>query len=206
MDTPEAIEHALRGLVADLLEVVGSGADMRNGQRVAVPDARASVYVGEPSRDRPCAYRFVDEILARSLGGPVEHLVHRFKMLEDHLIWGHAPGYDADTVGEDFLDNYCHALLTGPDGPLRCDAPLGAFVLFGPHTFYREHHHAPNEVYLALSGGGQWQVEGAAWQILEAGQTIFIPSGAVHAIRAGEEPLLTFSFWLEPGDMLEIAI
>ena len=37
-------------------------------------------------------------------------------------------------------------------------------------------------------------------------QTIFIPSSAVHAIRAGTEPLLTFSFWLEPGDMLEINI
>ena len=64
---------------------------------------------------------------------------------------------------------------------------------------------SPNEVYLTLTGGGQWRVGDYDWLTLQPGETIFIPSNTVHAIRAGE-PLLTFSFWLEEGAMEAIAI
>lgn len=202
-------EQALRRLASDISTGIRSTPDVLQGMNVEVPDTSDALFdpsVQDGAEPLPRAYRFVEEVVSQDERNPVRGIIEQFWLVEELLIWGHAPGYSEDKVGLEFLDNYCHALLTGPDGPLRCASPLGAFVLFGPRTLYREHSHPPNEVYLALTGGGQWQVDHQPWKQLEAGQTIFIPSRATHALRAGAEPLLTFSFWLEPGDMEEISI
>ena len=167
---------------------------------------RFNPLIQDKASSRPGAYRFFEELVATRPTDALNDLLDQINTCRDLLIWGHAPGYTTENVGQVFLDSYCHALLTGPDGPLHCAAPLGAFVLFGPNTLYRDHRHSPNEIYLALTGGGEWRLGEQDWRYLEAGQTIFIPSNTVHAIRSGSEPLLTFSFWLEPGDMGEIEI
>ena len=202
-------ETILRQLAINIIEVIHSRRDVLQNRIVEVPDISGATY--EPAslthvQPRPLAYRFIEELLLANRGARCNEMIDQFHAVEDQLIWGQAPGYGVDNVGQDFLDNYCHALLTGPDGPLRCAFPLGAFVLFGPNTLYEDHSHAPNEVYLALTGGGQWRVGHHDWRKLEAGETVFIPSETLHAIRTDRTPLLTFSFWLEPGDMQSIAI
>lgn len=202
-------EEALRHLASSVSAAIGSKPDVLENKVIDVPDVRDAVFdppVQGEEICRPRAHRFVEEIASLDQKDSVQDIIGQFRLVEDLLIWGHAPGYSKDNVGQEFLDNYCHALLTGPDGPLRCASPLGAFVLFGPNTLYRDHSHAPNEVYLALTGGGQWRVGRHSWRQLDASQTIFIPSNAVHAIQTNAEPLLTFSFWLEPGAMDAITI
>ena len=202
-------EAALRRLAVSIIAAIQSKADILQNKFVEVPDISDAAF--DPTclvetSPRPRAYRFVEDFVSMSQDASCNELVEQFHSVEDLLIWGHAPGYDIDNVGQEFLNNYCHALLTGPDGPLKCTSPLGAFVLFGPNTLYKDHSHAPNEVYLALTEGGQWRVGSHGWRQLEAGETIFIPSETVHAIRTNAVPLLTFSFWLEPGDLNLIAI
>lgn len=202
-------EQALRRLASNLSTAIRSEPAVLEGKIVDVPKLNGATY--DPSTQSgttplPRAYRYVEDVVSLKRRNSQSEIIEQFQLVEELLIWGHTPGYREDNVGLAFLDNYCHALLTGPDGPLRCASPLGAFVLFGPGTLYREHSHSPNEVYLALTGGGQWRVGRQPWRQLGAGQTIFIPSNAVHAISAGAGPLLTFSFWLEPGDMDAITI
>ena len=205
MDT----EQALRLLASNIADHIQARADVLHGRKVDVPRLDRAAFEPAPQKvpELPLmACRHLDGIDVSSFTSPVRELLTEFRQLQRSFIWGHAPGYTEDNVGREFLDNYCHALVSGPEGPLRCGSPLGAFVLFGPDTLYREHSHRPNEVYLALTGGGQWRVGDYDWLTLQAGETIFIPSNAVHAIRAGHEPLLTFSFWLEEGAMEAIAI
>ena len=202
-------EKTLRTLASTISSAIQSSPDVLKNRVVEVPDISSAEFLPTSQcgvRTPPHAYRFVEDFLSSDHQNPLQKLVEQFRATEDLLIWGQAPGYHQDNVGQAFLDNYCHALLTGPDGPLKCSCPLGAFVLFGPETLYRDHSHAPNEVYLALTDGGEWRVEGHPWKTLTAGQTIFIPAHAVHAIRTGSRPLLTFSFWLDPGDMESIDI
>ena len=202
-------EQSVRQLAINISSKIQQSPDVLENKSVIVPDLSEAQF--EPTSHNeteplPSAYRFVENILSSNDQNSVQEILDQFQRVEKSLIWGHAPGYSKDNVGQDFLDNYCHALLTGPDGPLKCASPLGAFVLFGPDTLYRDHSHTPNEVYLALTGGGEWRVGHHSWKQLDAGQTIYIPSNAVHAIRTTTKPLLTFSFWLEAGDMNEIVI
>jgi len=202
-------EQSVRQLAVNISSKIQQSPDVLENKSVIVPDLSKAQF--EPTSHNemeslPSAYRFVENILSSNDQNSVQEILDQFQRVEKLLIWGHAPGYSKDNVGQDFLDNYCHALLTGPDGPLKCASPLGAFVLFGPNTLYRDHSHTPNEVYLALTGGGEWRVGHHSWKQLDAGQTIYIPSNAVHAIRTTTKPLLTFSFWLEAGDMNEIVI
>jgi len=202
-------EEIVRSLALNISTKIQQSPDVLENNSVIVPNFSKAefdpaTYDGVESL--PSAYRFVEDLLSSSNQNSLREILQQFKCVEKLLVWGHAPGYSKDNVGQEFLDNYCHALLTGPDGPLKCASPLGAFVLFGPNTLYRDHSHAPNEVYLALTGGGEWRVGHHSWKQLDAGQTIYIPSNAVHAIRTSTKPLLTFSFWLEAGDMDEIVI
>lgn len=204
------IETGLRNLVSAVSMAIETRFEVLSGVRLKAPNLEGAAFTpidqSEATAPKPIAHRFVADIDTADLPQSSRDIVAQIRELEEHLIWGHAPGYTEEKVGREFLDNYCHALLTGPDGPLRCASPLGAFVLFGPGTLYQDHHHAPNEIYLAVTGGGQWKVGQHGWTPLNAGEVIFIPSNAVHAIQAGEEPLLTFSFWLEAGDMHDITV
>ena len=202
-------EKKLQRLASGIKAAIQSRPDVLGGHLVNVPDlttAEFELCVDGGPETRPKAYQYVEQFGSSVRNHEIKDLINQFQDVEDYLVWGHAPGYTKDNVGQAFLDNYCHALLSGPDGPLRCERPLGSFVLFGPDTFYKDHSHTPNEVYLALTSGGDWRVGRHPWRKLDAGQSIFIPSNAVHAIRTGAEPLLTFSFWLESADMESIVI
>lgn len=202
-------EEKLRRFASDIVAAVCSHPDVLENKIVDVPELSQAKFITPIDAglaSPPPAYSLVKKFDTLTENRSMLNLIKQLQDLEAQLIWGHAPGYNNENVGQEFLNNYCHALLSGPDGPLKCDSPLGAFVLFGPETLYKDHSHAPNEVYLALTGGGEWRVGQHPWQRLDAGQTIYIPSNAVHAIRTRAEPLLTFSFWLESANMDSIVI
>lgn len=202
-------ETELRRLASKIKSIIHSKPDVLGGRIAHVPDLSAAMFeisVDAGLESRPKAYKYVEQFESMVQSPEIKEVIKQLQDVEDNLIWGHAPGYTKDNVGQEFLDNYCHALLSGPDGPLLCEVPLGAFVLFGPDTLYKDHSHTPNEVYLAITGGGEWRVGESPWMQLDEGDSIFIPSNAVHAIRTESKPLLTFSFWLESADMKSINI
>ena len=202
-------EVLLRNLAESVAVAIQNSTDVLYGKNIEIPDLSHARYTPNEQTGfatRPVAHRFIETIASLNQKRSMKNIFDQLRIAEDLVIWGHAPGYNRNNVGQEFLDNYCHALVSGPDGPLDCASPLGAFVLFGPDTLYKDHSHAPNEVYLAVTDGGEWRVGDSEWIPLSQGDTIFIPSNAVHAIRTGANPLLTFSFWLDPGEMDAIEI
>lgn len=202
-------ESILRDLLQSIATAIAASSDVLEHKTVDVQGLSNTRYTPQDKTDlssRPEAHQLLKTFASSAQKKSMKNIIDQLCAADDLVIWGHAPGYTKENVGQMFLDNYCHALVSGPDGPLQCPSPLGAFVLFGPETLYKDHSHAPNEVYLALTGGGEWRVGNSGWRQLQSGNTIFIPSHTVHAIRTGSEPLLTFSFWLEPGEMEAINI
>jgi len=62
-----------------------------------------------------------------------------------------------------------------------------------PGASLNPHRHPQAEVYLVLGGTGVLRVDGAA-RTVAAGDAVFIPAGAVHAISCTGERELTFAY------------
>jgi hypothetical protein len=142
--------------------------------------------------------------LARN--GELAGLAETFAAAVDAIRWTQNAAYDETRVGRELLDNYAYACLSGPDGPQACEAPLGGYILLAPHMEYARHRHAPREIYLLLTPGARWSLDGGEWFEVEAGELIVHEPWQMHAMRTGDEPLLAFAAWLERGDRGAIEI
>jgi quercetin dioxygenase-like cupin family protein len=134
---------------------------------------------------------------ARREPGPVGALADAFAAIEPQLNWQVRPG--AATHGALFLSGHANANITGQEGfEIRHDVRIGV-SLMAPHTQYPDHHHPPEEIYVALSGG-QWRQGSDPWHEPGIGGLVYNPPNIVHAMRATERPLLALWFlWMEPG-------
>jgi hypothetical protein len=134
---------------------------------------------------------------ARCQPGPVSALADAFAVIEPQLCWRVRAG--ADSHGERFVNSHANATIIGPEGlELRSDVWIGVSLL-GPHTRYPDHHHPPEEVYVALSDG-EWCQESGPWHAPGIGGLVHNPPNIVHAMRSAESPLLALWFlWTEPN-------
>lgn len=84
--------------------------------------------------------------------------------------------------------------LTQPPGLSRTDLlkqPLSVpgrevvqvRVGFAPGAFAPEHRHPGEEVAYVLEGALEYRLEGGPPIVLQAGETLFIPAGALHSAR-----------------------
>lgn len=106
------------------------------------------------------------------------------------MVWRRRSGGPTASAG--FVDAHANAMLLGPGGiEHRHDIWIGVSLL-APHTRYPDHDHAPEETYLVLSPG-DFRKEGSDWFTPGIGGSFFVPPGAVHAMRSGNEPL--FALW-----------
>ena len=104
---------------------------------------------------------------------------------------------NAEAVGQPFFDGHANAMLVGPGGlEQRDDAWVGVTVM-APQIVYPDHDHPPEEVYIALSPGEWWNAD-MEWTEPGPGGIIYNPPGILHAMRAGEGPLL--ALWFLPID------
>ena len=83
--------------------------------------------------------------------------------------------------------------------PLNDVLELGAvtcgLMLLAPNCNYPEHAHPPHEIYLPISGAGQWRYGGdTRFRELREDALVYNPPRALHAVRAGDEPLLAIYF------------
>jgi quercetin dioxygenase-like cupin family protein len=122
-------------------------------------------------------------------------LADAFVVIEPHLTWKVRAG--AETLGQEFLDGHANATITGPEGlEIRSDVRIGV-SLVAPHARYPDHHHPPEEIYVALSDG-QWRQALDPWHEPGMGGLVYNPPNIVHAMRATERPLLALWFlWTE---------
>ncbi len=181
--------------------------DVRTGQKIDLPNITNTTYSPVLMGQQPRATQFIPTLLASPHAGAMAQVMALLAEVQSLLTWRQNPNYTVANVGQQFLDNFCHATLTSADGPLQGPTlPMGWFVLFGPHTLYKTHQHPPNEIYLAITAGGEWQLGTQDWQALNAGDALYIPSNTPHAIRTHAKPILTYSIWLEDADLADIEI
>ena len=126
-------------------------------------------------------------------------LADLFGELSGTIEWSQNAGYTSENSSRSFLDGYAYASLSGPDGPILCEAPMAGYMLLGPDVHYPDHRHQPREVYLVLTPGAQWSLDSGEWFDVAPGTVIVHDSWQKHAIRTGGSPFLAFAAWLEAG-------
>ena len=121
-------------------------------------------------------------------------LVLALRALSDQMIWRTRTG-DA-TASAGFAESHANAMLLGPGGiEDRRDIWIGLSLL-APHTRYPDHRHSPEETYLVLSPG-QFRAGQSDWFEPGIGGTFYNPPDILHAMRAGDAPLLAlWALWL----------
>ncbi len=148
----------------------------------------------------------LDAALGFACGAELKALGRSLAAAREQLVWTQNASYDEARGGRGLLASYAYACLSGPDGPQRCDAPLAGYILIAPNFEYADHRHAPREVYLLLTPGARWRLDGGEWFEVAAGELIVHEPWQLHATRTGDGPLLAFAAWLEPGERLAIEI
>jgi hypothetical protein len=107
--------------------------------------------------------------------------------LEPRLSWTRRIG--AETCADHFLENHANARIIG-EGGLELSDEVGIGVsLMAPHTIYPNHHHPPEEVYIALSPG-EWRQGAGEWRAPGTGGLIHNRPNILHSMRSTEYPLL----------------
>jgi len=145
---------------------------------------------------------------ALDLAGKCElaDLASGLRLVLDQVRWSQNPGYTDANVSQSLLDGYAYAGLSGPDCPVLCEVPRCGYVLLSPGVTYTDHKHEPREIYLVLTPGGQWCLDSGEWFDVYPGDLILHGPWQMHAMRAGDQPLLAFAAWLEGGDRKVIQI
>lgn len=127
-------------------------------------------------------------------------ITDHFDKVSSLLRWSQNPSYNETNCSRSLLDGYAYAAMGGPDGPIECAAPRGGIMVMGPHVTYPDHRHGPKEVYLVLTPGAQWRLDEGEWFDVEAGDLLYHDAWQMHAMRTGDQPLLAFAGWIEPGE------
>lgn len=107
--------------------------------------------------------------------------------------WGQT--YGPEDFGESFLAEYGWLEVFGTRGHFVHAEIAGGLLLLGPNMFYPEHRHTAEEIYLPLTGGAEWFMEGQGWRRRAAGEVVHHGPDVVHAMRTGAEPLLALYLW-----------
>lgn len=123
----------------------------------------------------------------------VSDLAAAFAGIEPELPW--FARLDRQTGDPDFPNFHASGPIIGNDGlEVRDDVRMGASLL-APDTFYPDHQHPPEEVYIALSPG-RWRQNDGPWHEPGIGGLVYNPPNIIHAMHANTEPLL--ALWILP--------
>lgn len=144
-----------------------------------------------PQKQPVC--RFLPESLKAAAHGPSAPIAAAVGDLLPHLHWIYR--YNVEDRLPGFSQNWGHAEVIGPAGLAESRQIRLGLVLLGPETFYPAHHHPAVEVYHILSGTAEWQIGNGPFVPQPPGRFILHPSGAAHATRTAEEPLLAIFAW-----------
>jgi quercetin dioxygenase-like cupin family protein len=83
------------------------------------------------------------------------------------------------------------------NGPIVYSYGLMEVMLMGSGLTYPKHKHSSEEVYIVLAGKVWWEAENVksspAWK--NAGDVIHHAPNQIHAVTAGDEPVLILNLW-----------
>ena len=197
----------MEGLLDKTWDVISGGHARPDGEVISVPLVVPCEPELSQSRfsDSFPVLDYLEEAIQLAKAGPLAGLAELFEQAAPGLAWSQNPSYTKANCSEAFLNGYAYAGISGPEGPVHCAAPRGGFMLMAPHIHYPGHHHGPKEVYLVLTPGTQWQLDEGDWFDVKAGDLIYHKPWRMHAMRTGEQPLLAFAGWIDPGDRRSIS-
>ena len=124
--------------------------------------------------------------------------------------------YQVGEGADDLATGYATTMLSMPGPPPRKGYQaafanpdvLVAFTLQAPGIFYPLHRHKAPEINHVISGTVEWQRDGEPWRPRRPGEWLFHASDQGHAMRTGDEPLLTLVAWIDhldcPPPVLEV--
>lgn len=201
------VKSAIINLLDQTWQAIDGQKDKVTGQTIVVPTKEESATIIRESR---FAKEFpVHKFLERALKLAKEHghsdIANLFGNIANDLRWSQNPQYTEANTPRTLLDGYAYAALSGPEGPIHLAAPRGGYALFGPDVTYPQHKHAPREIYLVLTPGAKWQLDGGEWFDVEPGDLIYHAPWQVHAMKTTTEPMLAFAGWIDSGDRLAVA-
>ena len=99
-------------------------------------------------------------------------------------------GFDAD-----YLARYGWFNLVSPDGPYLSETLRISVGFWDSGLFYKEHWHAPEEIYLVLAGHAVFNAEGRDPVRAGPGSLIHHLPNQKHSIQMTPGPLLAMAFW-----------
>lgn len=194
-------DNTNEALVRAIWDAVQARTDIVTQRRVTMPEIvqqDAPVVEARFSRTFPVLKHF-DRALDLAREGPLSGLADAFADNPHRLNWSQNTSYTKANCSLNFLEGYAYAGLSGPDGPIYWAAPRTGVMLMGPDVLYPGHNHAPREIYLLLTSGAQWRLDGGDWFDVAAGDLIFHDAWQMHEMRTFDEPMLAIAAWIEPG-------
>jgi mannose-6-phosphate isomerase-like protein (cupin superfamily) len=154
---------------------------------------------------RPLATKMYDVTkflrVTGAIAGPAAGKV--METLEKHgseLCWRQS--YVEEDFGSTFLDNYGFLELLGLRGHFHHSQLALGILILGPNIDYPAHYHSAEEVYIPLSGSAYWSKAGRDFVVHPRGAIVHHKSNVVHAIRTGDDPLITAYIWTG-GDLTQ---
>ncbi|WP_299849774.1 dimethylsulfonioproprionate lyase family protein [uncultured Roseovarius sp.] len=103
--------------------------------------------------------------------------------------------YKGTDIGDDFMDRFGCYCIIGDGGPFQSRTMRAWMVYMPPHLHYRWHHHPAEEMYLVLAGSARFFCQGAAPEVLSAGQTSEHASNQPHAMETEGSSVLNYVIW-----------
>ncbi|MFT5449627.1 MAG: quercetin dioxygenase-like cupin family protein [Gammaproteobacteria bacterium] len=146
-----------------------------------------------PPRETVHATHCIEGALADSRNGPAAALAEAFERIEPRLAWRRR--LDRHTSDPNFPNAHASTIIIGDGGiELRDDVRIGVSLL-APNTFYPDHHHPPEEVYVVLTEGA-WRQGDGPWNERGPGTLVYNTPNVIHAMQSGSKPLL--AIWTLP--------
>jgi len=172
------------------------------GSAVASATLEAAKRLRSPGATRDIApesapvYSWFETAAANAANTSTATLADTLAKLAPRLAWRTRPDRQSDDPN--FADAHANAVILG-DGGIedRGDVRVGVSLL-APDTFYPDHRHPPEEVYVVLSEG-EWRQEANPWHAPGPGGMVHNPPNVLHSMRAGPQPLLAIWTLLMDG-------
>lgn len=121
---------------------------------------------------------------------------------KDELNWRRS-FTETDASGADFPKKYGWTEVVGNKGPLVSEKVRSGFVIWAPHTYYPPHAHEAEELYIVLSGTGEWERGDEGAKMRPPGSVFLHTPQMFHATRTFDEPVLAMYCWRGAKNLLE---
>lgn len=196
-DLQELLDALVEGIAAKT--EVGSPAAAAL-ERVRTALAAEGEAVSPATADLPKACEYLDTALsnAKASGGSAARIAAALEKLGSRIGWYRREGLEAEAT-PDFPERHALASLIGSADrfgslEIRDDVRVG-ISLVAPGASYPDHHHPPEELYLALSTGN-WRQDRGPWFSPGPGGVVYNTPNILHGMRAADEPQL--ALWCLP--------